>query len=142
MSKAKPKPPAECLAIIVCESVVEDARTHNKCILNAYNSIQTLGPTARQDRLTVFLSLTGGHGELPLELRFGPENSNPVVKLSGKVKFASPLDVVDLVFDMRSVPLPKRGTYLLTARVSDIIVGMRRIMVLAPPEPKGGRNEC
>ena len=134
---SKSKPPAECLAILICESVVEDARSHNKCILNTFNSIQTLGPSARQDRLTVFLSLTSGRGELPLELHFGPENAEPVVNLTGKVKFATPLDVIDLVFDMRNVPLPKLGTYVLTASIDGMTVGMRKIRVLAPPESGG-----
>ncbi len=63
-------PPAECLAIIICEDVVEDARSHNKCILNTYNTMHSRVYPTSQDRLTVFLSLTNGRGDMPIEVRF------------------------------------------------------------------------
>jgi len=128
MSKRK-RLPATCLAIIVCEGVVEDARSHNKCILNLFNVIWSESVPVAHDRLTVFLALTDVHGELPLRLTFGLHGQEPVFDFKGKVKTGSPRDVADLVLDMRQVPIPAFGEYAVNVEVAGEMVGTRRVLV-------------
>ena len=81
-------PLPQCLAIIVCEGVIEDLRSRNKTIVNTFNRIFSAAFPVSQDRLTVFVSLTNGHGEQDLEIRFVREVGHewePVVSVSGKV---------------------------------------------------------
>lgn len=120
----------KCLAIVICESVVEDARTHNKCILNSYNTIGALGFPTTQDRLTVFVSLTDGRGKAPLEVRFAKDGSKQeVFSLTGEVAFKSPLEVVDLTVDMRQVPIPEEGNYAIQIYISGEMIAERRLKV-------------
>lgn len=120
----------KCLAIVICESVVEDARTHNKCILNSYNTIWAFGFPTTQDRMTVFVSLTDGRGKVPLEVRFAKDGAEKeVFSLKGDVAFKSPLDVVDLTVDMRQVPLPEEGNYAIQIYISGEMIAERRLKV-------------
>ena len=131
------KLPATCLAIIVCEGVVEDARSHNKCILNLFNGIWAARVPVMHDRLTVFLALTDIHGELPFRLTFGQHGKEPVFTFQGKVEAGNPRDVADLVLNMRQVPLPAFGEYAVNVEVSGEMVGTRRVQVLQAKKPEG-----
>jgi len=128
--------PAECLAIILCESVVEDVRTHNKSIQNAYNTIWSGKFPTRHDRFTVFVSLTGIHGEQQLLVRVAriterePEG-DPLFDLEGKVASPDPRDVVDVTLDMRGIVIPVAGNYEIRVHVGGSQVGARRFMVKA-----------
>ena len=135
MSKA---PPAECLAIIICEDVVEDARSHNKCILNTYNTMHSHAYPASQDRLTVFLSLTNGHGEMPIEVRFCKEDGEPILKAGGTVKFSDPLAVAELILSLRNVPIPEAGNYVVVVWANnDNLLCQRRVTAAILPAPGG-----
>jgi len=136
MSKRK-KPAATCLAIIICEGVVEDARSHNKCILNLFNAIWAAGVPVTQDRFTVFVTLTGIHGELPVRLTLGQDGEEPVATIDGTVKAESPRGVADLVLNMRSVPLKAFGEYVVNVEVGDEIIGTRRVQVIQAKKTGG-----
>lgn len=129
----------KCLAIIVCESVVEDMRSHNKCILNTYNTIWAHQFPTKQDRMTVFASLTNGRGAMDIEVRFVKDQEDApqktLINLRGEVGFPSPLDVVDLTMDLRNVPIPEAGSYAIQIWINQEPVGERRIA--ARPIEKG-----
>jgi hypothetical protein len=50
--------------MIVCDDVVEDKRTIEKTIFNAFNQIWAKAYPAKHQRLVVFLSLANGRGEV------------------------------------------------------------------------------
>jgi len=131
----------DCLTILLCESVVEDARSHNKCILNTYNTISAPQFPTMQDRFTVFVSLTDGRGQQPVEVRFVRDNDEPVFSIRGVVKFQNPLDVIDLVLDLRQVPLPGAGPYAIQLRINDELIRERRVEVreIKPSLPGGNK---
>jgi hypothetical protein len=133
----KQTPPAECLAIIICESVVEDHRSHNKCILNTYNRIASPRFPARQDRLTVFISLTSGRGKQPFVVEFLAPDGNPMAKGNGEVEFPDPRAVVDVVLDLRGFPIPQPGSYGVRVTVNGAIVGQRRFAAVKSEEGSG-----
>ncbi len=110
-NKSGALPAPECLSIIICEDVIEDARSHNKTIVNAFNRVTALTYPVQHDRLTVFLSLTGGHGKVPLTITIGGTGKSPLLELAGKVTFPNPRTVVDLVFNFRNLQLPEPGEY-------------------------------
>ena len=119
-----------CLAIILCEAVVEDVRSHNKCILNTYNTIYSPRFPARHDRLTVFVALTDGHGAMPLELRlvrYLDNREEKVLSIEGTVQFTDPLAVADLTFDLRGVTIPAEGQYAVQVWVNRQLLGVRRL---------------
>ena len=132
----------KCLAVIICEGVVEDVRSHNKCILNTYNVIGVQSFPAQHDRLTIFASLTDGRGELPLEFRFvqdRPGGTTTLLNLNGAVKFGDPLGVIDLTVDLRGLPLKEAGNYAVQLWVNNEMIGERRIVVQAVPREEKQR---
>jgi hypothetical protein len=92
--------------------------------------------------MTVFVSLTDGHGETGVEMRLLKDEAAPAQKVlfrfQGKVRFNSPLDVVDLTMDLRNIPIPDAGTYSVQIWANDQQVGERRIAAKAaqPREDK------
>jgi hypothetical protein len=126
----------KCLAVIICESVVEDLRTRNKSILNAYNVISAPKFPTTHDRMTVFVSLTEGRG--PADTRFvllrdSQSGQEQILEVRGKVKFPNPVAVVDLVVDLRNVPVPGPGPYAMQVWVDDELVGERRVVARQMP---------
>ena len=138
---AKTSPVPECLSFIICEGVVEDARSHNKSIFNCFNEIRARAFPVIHDRLTVFLALTNGHGTVNLRIRLSKDDKEPYVTLRGELSFPSPLHVVDMVFNMRQVPLPEPGAYRIEAWVDDRMVSQRRLMVLNAAEGEEHGNQ-
>ena len=129
-AKTKDVPQPECLAMIVCDDVIEDKRTNKKTIYNAFNQIWSRKFPARHGKLAVFLSLTNGHGEVPFDLQFiGGAADKPLCGLKGTVKFPDPLTVVDMVLTMAGLPLPKEGVYAFRLLLGDRIARERRILV-------------
>lgn len=136
---------AECLAIILCESVVEDVRTHNKSIQSAYNTIWSAKFPARHDRFTVFVSLTGIHGKQELKVRVAqitenePEG-NALFELGGKVTSPDPRHVTDITLDMRGIVIPCAGDYEIRVYIGGDQVGARRFMARAIDQTKEGKG--
>ena len=128
-----PHPP-KCLAIIVCDDVIEDKRTGKKSIIGAFNQIWSTSFPSQHDKLVLFVSLTDGKGESDLTVRVVRElqpdySGEEIFRLAGKVKFGNPLDVAELVLTMHKLLLPQSGNYTVLVEVGGGIVGERRIRV-------------
>lgn len=102
----------ELLAILVCDTVIRDAETSKCSLVGLFNRIIAKKFPCNHPQLHVFVSLTNGHGRSPGELQLVHRaTGNIVVKLSGPVVFPSPLDVVDLNFELSNLTLPEPGPY-------------------------------
>jgi hypothetical protein len=135
------KPSPDVLALIICESVVEDARTHNKCILNAYNIINAFKFPCKQDRFTIFVALTNGHNKHHITTRITTQGQDkPLLKIEGEIDFKDPLQTVDMVFDMRGLPLPAPGIYVVEVVGDDgRILKTRKVMANQVQPKQGGQ---
>ena len=51
-----------CIAIIICNEVIEDKRTNNKTLVSLFNGISTPSLPAAHPRLFVMASFTSGSG--------------------------------------------------------------------------------
>ena len=126
MSK-KPRP--DCLALLICEGVIEDSRSKNKTIVNTFNRIAALRYPVRHDRLSIFLSLTGGHGEHDIEIRIVrggvPPGEKPLYGFTGKANFANPLAVAELAIDIRGMTIPAAGRYVIELVVDRDVLKQR-----------------
>ena len=129
-AKSKDVPKPECLAMIVCDDVVEDKRSNKKTIFNAFNQIAAPKFPTKHQKLVVFLSLTNGHGTVPFDLQFVMGADEKVLcGLKGAVKFDDPLAVVELVLTMQGLPLPKEGQYSFRLLLGGHPVRERRLFV-------------
>ena len=138
MSKARHVQP-QCLALVLCDSVIEDARTRNKSLINMFNGLLTPQVPVRQERLVAFAAFTGGRGSVPIALRlcFDKEYERDLLRLPAEVEFPRDLPhaVVDLVFEIRGFVFPSYGNYTFEVRCEEVPVLMRRFTVAQPPAP-------
>ncbi len=130
MLKKSDKPKPDCLALLICEGVVEDSRSKNKTILNTYNRIFSARYPARHDRLAIFLSLTDGHGDHAMTVQIVRAEAGlgqePLVKMEGNLHFPDPLAVTEFTFDLRGLVIPAAGKYVIEVRIDGEIVKQRR----------------
>ena len=144
-----------CLALVICDQVIEDKRTNKKSLIGTFNDIMALKAPVRYPVMTVFLSVTDCLGEHDVFIEIYRDNDTGgerVLRIPGKLNGRSPLDVIDMVFELRGVPLPDYGSYTLEAHIEPggRRVGQRRFYVRpappqaqppqAPPETDGGER--
>ncbi len=100
-----------CVAIIVCNEVIEDKWTNNKSLIGLFNSISAQSLPTTHPRLFMMVSLTDGRGEWPVVLRIEAPSGQELFKAEGSIRFDDPIAVHDLVVEVRGLPIPETGEY-------------------------------
>lgn len=118
-----------CLAVLLCDLVIEDKRTNNKTFVNAFNAIGAASLPAHHPRMAVVASVTSLLGSVPIELVLTAPNGANVIRLQGDVESGDPLSVLDLVFDIVGCPLDEVGTYTIDLYARGRQIGSRRFQV-------------
>lgn len=112
MSVRRPGPMA--LAMIVCDTVLEDKKTHKKSLIGLFNSIHAEKAPVRHPRLSVLVVLTEGNGHYPLTLRcVRSDNEETLAEMRGEINFRSPQDILEVTFEILGLVLPAFGEYRL-----------------------------
>jgi hypothetical protein len=143
MAKKANTPRPECLALLLCEGIIEDSRTKNKTVLNMFNQVNAPRFPVQQDRLCVFVSLTNGHGTGDVDVRVVradlPPGEGVLIGLRGEVTFPDPLHVVELGLDIRQLVIPSAGRYDIEVLVDGELLKRRRFVASEAPA-QGGKE--
>lgn len=102
------------LGIILCDQVIEDRRTRKKSYIGVFNDILVGKFPARHPCFFLAVSVTGCLGQKEMEIRITREadyGEEEVMRLKGNVESANPLNVIEMVFEMRDFPIQKAGRY-------------------------------
>ena len=129
----------QCLCLLLCDQVIEDKRTNKKSLIGTFNDILTMQTPVRYPLMSLFLSLTNclGEHEVTIELYHDNDTGGErVLQLTGKLEGKNPLDVIDMVFELRGAPLPHLGSYTIEARVKpeNERIAQRRFYVRQAPQ--------
>ncbi len=117
-------------ALLVCEQVITDERTHRKSLINVFNHVHTRAFPLVFPELTVFASLTNGNGALNCELRcVKGDGVTPIFSTRGPIEFPDPNALVDLVFSLNDLAFPEAGTYSFLLFSEDDLLAERRFHV-------------
>ena len=116
----------QCIAIVICNEVIEDKTTSNKTLVSIFNTIGTPGVPCQHPRMFVMASLTDGRGRWPICFRITGPSGGTLMQMDGEAHFANPLDVVDLVLQVRGLQLNEAGEH--------------RVEVIVGGEPRGSRR--
>src|SRR5476651_643848 len=82
------------IGLSLCEQVIIEAKTHNITLVNCFTH-RTLDHFPAVAPFVVFALLTGGFGEVPLDLVVQElDDFDEVYRISSKVRFASPLQAI------------------------------------------------
>ena len=118
-----------CIAIIICNDVIEDKRSNNKTLVGLFNGIMTQGLPCTHPRMYVMASLTGGAGRWPISFRvYGPANQE-ILRAEGEEVFADPLEVKDFVLELLNVPLSEEGVHFVNLFSGNTLLSERRFTV-------------
>lgn len=123
----------QCLALVLCDAVIEDVRSRNKSLINMFNGILSTTVPVRHDKMCAFAAFTGGRGPVPIALRlcYDPEYEKDLLRLGGTVDFPAdnPQAVVDLVFEIRGFVFPQFGQYTFEVICDDVPIMARRFTI-------------
>jgi hypothetical protein len=120
-----------CVAVILCNDVIEDKRTSNKSLIGIFNAIAAPQLPVTHPRMNVMASITNASGELPVTLVIRAPSGRDVMRVEGSVPMQDPLAVMDVVFELNGVPIEELGTYMVDILSGAHYLGGRRFQVIA-----------
>jgi hypothetical protein len=135
----------QCVALILCDAVIEDVRTHNKSLINMFNGVLSPQVPVRHDKMCAYASFTSGRGTVPIVLRicYDKEYEEDVLHLPSEVVFAgnNPMGVVDMVFEIRGLLFTRFGNYTFEVLCDGVPLLARRFTVTESQALKASEGE-
>lgn len=118
-----------CVALLLCDYVLEDRRTGNKSFIGAFNSIS--GPKApmRHDKMFLVISLTNVLEPCPIMVRIVQPEGAPLLEMKGEVRADSPLQVFDMIMELRGIVFPSVGQYAVEVACKSEVLATRQFEV-------------
>ena len=100
------------LAMILCDDLIEDKRTHKKTLIGLFSQIVTSRFPATHPKLHIYFALTNGRGKYKATLQqLALEDLKVLKEISGELEFASPNAVLEYDFELVNVTFPTEGKY-------------------------------
>jgi len=119
-----------CVAIIICNEIIEDKRTSNKTLVSLFNSVGVPALPATHPRLFLMASLTNLREDLPVVFSVKGPSGREVLRATGQAGSGrDPLAVVDLVVEVLGLPLGEEGVHFVDVLTGDSLLGSRRFNV-------------
>lgn len=139
MEHAKPKPIP--LAMVICDTVIEDKLTGKKSLIGVFNNITVRECPCQHPSLNVFIALTEGIGEYKSTLRCIKSDTNKeIMSLNGPLPFPNRLATVEFIFELKNIRFPTEGQYIFELSCDDQPVISRKFIV-SKMKPKKAEKE-
>ena len=102
----------KALAMIICDEIIEDARTHKKSLIGIFNRIVTTRFPSTHPKMHIFFSLTNGRGIYKATLQHTYLPDLTILKeIQGEVQFANPTAILEYSFEILNMTFPNEGSY-------------------------------
>lgn len=121
-----------CLAVIVCEKVIHNAKTNSKSYIECFDTVAAQSVPVAARNLTIAASVTNVVGTADIVLRVTSPSGSEALKVEGAVQAPDPLSTVDMVFELQNLKLPEFGMYHIDVLAGTEHVGGRRFRVVNP----------
>jgi hypothetical protein len=118
-----------CIAVIICNEIIEDKRTNNKTLVSLFNGIGVSTLPTIHPRMFLMASLTNGMGSFKLSFRIKDPDDKEVARFDGDAFFPNPLAVIDIVVEIQGLQIEREGTYFVDVLSGDHPLGHRRFDV-------------
>ena len=118
-----------CVAVVLCNDVIEDRRTNNKTLVGLFNTIITHQQPVSFARMIIMASLTNGVGTWPIVFSIRSPSGKEIFHAQGTESFSSADEVKDLVIELLGLSLPEVGTYHIDVKIDGALKGARRFTV-------------
>ena len=103
-----------CLSIVLCDQVIEDKRTNKKSYIGVFNDILVERLPAKHPCMYLVVSLTNCRGRHEIEITIARDTDlgqDQIMQIRGQIESKNPLDVIDLVFELRATPIKGCGVH-------------------------------
>jgi len=132
----------DILALLICDQIITDRLTGKQSIIGMFSMIHAPRFPVTHPQLSVFASLTGGRGKVPLLIRVVDANElrSPLVQGRGQVEFQNPLAVANLALQFHGLVFPEPGEYRvqLMSRGELLREAKLRLLQARPRPPSDG----
>ena len=118
-----------CVAVIICNEIIEDKRTNNKTLVSLFNGISVSHLPTVHARMFLMASLTNGVGKFKLSFRIKDPSDREVARFDGEAIFPDPLAVIDIVVEIQGLHIEREGGYFVDVLSGDHPLGHRRFNV-------------
>ena len=119
-----------CVAIVICNEIIEDKRTSNKTLVSLFNSINVAALPAMHPRLFLMVSLTNLREEIPVSFVIKSPSEKELMRMDGRVSGGGdPLAVIDLVVEVLGLTVGEEGVHFVDVVSGDTLLGSRRFTV-------------
>lgn len=121
MQKPTPIP----LAMVICDTVIEDKKTGKKSLIGLFDSINARKAPCTHNSMSVFVALTQGIGEYSSKIRCIKSDDNKVLlEGKGKIVFKDRKHRIDFIFALNGLKFPEFGEYRFELLCDDkLIIG-------------------
>lgn len=118
------------LAMIICDTVIDDRISGKKSLIGLFDAIGTTSLPCRVNELHVFLALTEGYGRREVRLRcICSESDEELFGTSTEIEFPDPLSVVEINLGFRGCEFPEPGEYRFQLLVDQTLLCERKFRV-------------
>lgn len=122
-----------CVAVLLCEMILEDRRTNNRSFINAFNAIYAPGMPATHGRLCVLVSMTGVVGEHPITIQIRNPSNAMIVNVTVPMQGTDPVETLDHVVEILNAQFVEYGAHFVDVLCDGHHVGSRRFSVIPAP---------
>lgn len=100
------------IALVLCDSIITDAKTGKNSLIGLFNNINVNSLPAVHNRFCVFAQLTNGRGKQTLDVRCQSLQSEELIfQTGGEVEFGNPSQVIEIQFELLNLSFPYDGMY-------------------------------
>jgi hypothetical protein len=129
---SKPKAPSSpiMLAMVICDTVIDDRISGKKSLIGLFDAIGTTTMPCRVNELHVFVALTEGYGQREIRLRcIASESDEELFGTATVIEFPDPLSVVEINLGFRGCEFPEPGEYRFQLYVDQTMLCERKFRV-------------
>jgi len=124
--------------MILCDLIITDAESNKKSLIGLFDRVESSAMPCVVNELHVYLSLTDGHGSLPVSIAcIAVDEGDELFRGQAEVEFSDPLQVVELHFVFPNAHFPRPGEYRFQFFTNSQLLRERKFFVTYPcPEEK------
>jgi hypothetical protein len=143
MASSSPPSLPQVLAMIICDTVIDDRISNKKSLIGLFDAIATTHLPCVVNELHVFLALTEGYGAMQLKLRCAAaESDNELFATESQISFPNPLAVLEINLGFRGCSFPRVGEYRFQLFADGTPLCERKFRITRvsnpPPQPENG----
>ncbi len=134
-NRAREKP--ICVALIICNEVIEDKRSGNKTLVGLFNGIMAPQLPAAHPRMYLMATLTSGTGDWPFSFVIYTPSGREIFRMRDNVHFNDPLVGHDMVLELINMHIEEECVYFVDLLLDTEPIANRRFTVQIPRESAG-----